>query len=104
MPCVLLSPGQPRAAGSTGGARRSRRILSPTSLAPPPPRSEAVEVAAGDPAAKYALGSVLNHVLLHQTVGWAGGGAGGRVGGWEGASGCGAALGLELNHVRLPRA
>ena len=31
-------------------------------------RSEAVEVAAGDPAAKYALGSVLNHVLLHQTV------------------------------------
>jgi len=30
--------------------------------------SEAVEVAAGDPACNYALGSVLNHVLLHQTV------------------------------------
>ncbi|HTT53843.1 MAG TPA: TrpB-like pyridoxal phosphate-dependent enzyme [Streptosporangiaceae bacterium] len=30
--------------------------------------SEAVEVAAGEPAARYALGSVLNHVLLHQTV------------------------------------
>ncbi len=30
--------------------------------------SEAVEVAAKDPAVKYALGSVLNHVLLHQTV------------------------------------
>jgi len=30
--------------------------------------SEAVEVAAKDPEAKYALGSVLNHVLLHQTV------------------------------------
>ena len=30
--------------------------------------SEAVEVAAGDPTAKYSLGSVLNHVLLHQTV------------------------------------
>jgi tryptophan synthase beta chain len=30
--------------------------------------SEAVEVAAGDPNARYALGSVLNHVLLHQTV------------------------------------
>lgn len=30
--------------------------------------SEAVEVAAGDPDTKYALGSVLNHVLLHQTV------------------------------------
>jgi tryptophan synthase beta chain len=30
--------------------------------------SEAVEVAAMDPEAKYALGSVLNHVLLHQTV------------------------------------
>jgi tryptophan synthase beta chain len=30
--------------------------------------SEAVEVAAKDPDTKYALGSVLNHVLLHQTV------------------------------------
>ncbi len=30
--------------------------------------SEAVEVAAGDPTANYALGSVLNHVLLHQTI------------------------------------
>jgi tryptophan synthase beta chain len=30
--------------------------------------SEAVEVAAQDETTKYALGSVLNHVLLHQTV------------------------------------
>ena len=30
--------------------------------------SEAVEVAAGDPSTKYALGSVLNHVLMHQSV------------------------------------
>jgi tryptophan synthase beta chain len=30
--------------------------------------SEAVEVAAQDPETRYALGSVLNHVLLHQTV------------------------------------
>ncbi|MFF0611063.1 TrpB-like pyridoxal phosphate-dependent enzyme [Nocardia tengchongensis] len=30
--------------------------------------SEAVEVAAADPFTRYALGSVLNHVLLHQTV------------------------------------
>src|SRR4051812_37621888 len=30
--------------------------------------SEAVEVAAQDPEANYALGSVLNHVLLHQSV------------------------------------
>jgi tryptophan synthase beta chain len=30
--------------------------------------SEAVEIAASDPQTKYALGSVLNHVLLHQTV------------------------------------
>jgi len=30
--------------------------------------SEAVEMAAIDPNTKYALGSVLNHVLLHQTV------------------------------------
>lgn len=29
---------------------------------------EAVEVAAADPDTRYALGSVLNHVLLHQTV------------------------------------
>lgn len=30
--------------------------------------SEAIEVAAGDASSKYSLGSVLNHVLLHQTV------------------------------------
>lgn len=30
--------------------------------------SEAVEVAAGDKNTKYSLGSVLNHVMLHQTV------------------------------------
>ena len=30
--------------------------------------SEAVSVAAADPNVRYALGSVLNHVLLHQTV------------------------------------
>jgi tryptophan synthase beta chain len=30
--------------------------------------SEAVEVAAGDAETKYSLGSVLNHVLLHQTI------------------------------------
>jgi len=30
--------------------------------------SEAVEVAVSDPATRYSLGSVLNHVLLHQTV------------------------------------
>ncbi|MBT5318986.1 MAG: TrpB-like pyridoxal phosphate-dependent enzyme [Chloroflexi bacterium] len=30
--------------------------------------SEAVEVAAGDSDTKYSLGSVLNHVLMHQTV------------------------------------
>ncbi|MGQ0848723.1 MAG: TrpB-like pyridoxal phosphate-dependent enzyme [Actinomycetota bacterium] len=30
--------------------------------------SEAAEAAAGDPNTKYSLGSVLNHVLMHQTV------------------------------------
>src|SRR5260221_14359928 len=30
--------------------------------------SEAVEVAGSNPAARYSLGSVLNHVLLHQTI------------------------------------
>ena len=30
--------------------------------------SEAIEMAAADPETRYALGSVLNHVLMHQTV------------------------------------
>jgi tryptophan synthase beta chain len=30
--------------------------------------SEAIEDAVGDPNARYSLGSVLNHVLLHQTI------------------------------------
>ncbi len=30
--------------------------------------SEAVEIAAPDPEVRYALGSVLNHVLMHQTI------------------------------------
>jgi tryptophan synthase beta chain len=30
--------------------------------------SEAVEIAVGDPEAAYSLGSVLSHVLMHQTV------------------------------------
>jgi tryptophan synthase beta chain len=30
--------------------------------------SEAVEIAAADPDTRYSLGSVLNHVLMHQTV------------------------------------
>jgi tryptophan synthase beta chain len=30
--------------------------------------SEAIEDAVGDPNARYALGSVLNHVMLHQTI------------------------------------
>ncbi len=30
--------------------------------------SEAIEQAVGDPSTKYALGSVLNHVKLHQTI------------------------------------
>ncbi len=30
--------------------------------------SEAIERAASDPETKYSLGSVLNHVKLHQTI------------------------------------
>lgn len=30
--------------------------------------SEAVEMAAKDPHTNYTIGSVLNHVLLHQTI------------------------------------
>lgn len=33
-----------------------------------PVPAPAVQVAAADPNARYALGSVLNHVLLHQTI------------------------------------
>jgi tryptophan synthase beta chain len=43
-------------------ARRTRPARSGIAI------SEAVEVAAHDPDTNYALGSVLNHVLLHQTV------------------------------------
>ena len=42
--------------------------------------SEAVEAAGGTPTTSYALGSVLNHVLLHQTVIGAGGAAAARDG------------------------
>src|SRR4051794_26425232 len=49
-----------------------RRAIRAGGAHHPPPLgiaiSEAVEVAAQDPEARYALGSVLNHVLLHQTV------------------------------------
>jgi tryptophan synthase beta chain len=52
----------------TNSGRRALRIdpRSPGSLGIA--ISEAVEVAASDPHSKYALGSVLNHVLLHQTI------------------------------------
>jgi len=43
-----------------------RRLRQPESTAVP--LSEAVEMAAGNEDTKYSLGSVLNHVLLHQTV------------------------------------
>ena len=60
---VVKSPSQETAAG--------RKVLeadpnSPGSLGIA--ISEAVEVAMSDPKTKYALGSVLDHVLLHQTV------------------------------------
>ncbi len=48
--------------GDLGGASGHERIAGDCDF------SEAVEVAAKDPETKYALGSVLNHVLLHQTV------------------------------------
>ncbi|MEZ5340110.1 MAG: hypothetical protein R2706_01295 [Acidimicrobiales bacterium] len=30
--------------------------------------SKAISMAVGDPEVRYALGSVLNHVILHQTI------------------------------------
>jgi len=60
---VIPSPSNMTAAG--------RRVLeldpnSPGSLGIA--ISEAMEIAAQDPYTKYALGSVLNHVILHQTI------------------------------------
>jgi tryptophan synthase beta chain len=60
---VLASPSEETAAG--------RRFLDSDSQTPGSlgmAISEAIEVAATTPGAHYALGSVLNHVLLHQTV------------------------------------
>ena len=59
----------PQPVGPDRGRARDPRRATPT----PPARSgiaisEAVEVAAQDPTTNYALGSVLNHVLLHQTI------------------------------------
>jgi tryptophan synthase beta chain len=54
-------PTSPRpAAPSSPGSRQSRQLGIAI--------SEAVEVAAQNPDTKYALGSVLNHVLMHQTI------------------------------------
>jgi len=60
---VLASPSQTTKAG--------QKILEQTPDSPGSlgiAISEAVERAVADPDTKYALGSVLNHVLLHQTI------------------------------------
>jgi tryptophan synthase beta chain len=56
----------PSAETSSGRAVLAEHPDSPGSLGIA--ISEAVETAAGDEATRYSLGSVLNHVLLHQTV------------------------------------
>lgn len=51
--------------------RAGRKILAETPDSPGSlgmAISEAIEDAVGDPEARYSLGSVLNHVLLHQTI------------------------------------
>ena len=55
-----------RSPSDTTGAGRSQAAHPTGSLGIA--ISEAVEVAAGDAGTNYALGSVLNHVCLHQTV------------------------------------
>jgi tryptophan synthase beta chain len=60
---VIASPSDRTQAGRTILAKDAQ---SPGSLGIA--ISEAVERAAADPDTKYALGSVLNHVLLHQTI------------------------------------
>lgn len=52
----------------TNAGRKMREQFPDTSGSLGMAISEAIEVAVGDPEANYSLGSVLNHVLLHQTV------------------------------------
>ena len=58
--------GAPLAVGGDGVGPRQRRLARPGSLGIA--ISEAVEIAAQNEDTNYSLGSVLNHVLLHQTV------------------------------------
>ena len=60
---VVSSPSETTAIG-----RELRQRFPDTSGSLGMAISEAVEAAAGDPAASYCLGSVLNHVMLHQTI------------------------------------
>ena len=60
---AVASPSETTAAG-----RAFRKQFPDTSGSLGMAISEAVEVAVSDPHASYALGSVLNHVMLHQTV------------------------------------
>ena len=60
---VVSSPSSDTAAGR-GILERDSESLGSLGIA----ISEAVEAAATDPEASYALGSVLSHVLMHQTV------------------------------------
>ncbi len=60
---VMASPSDTTEAGRAA-LRRDPNTTGSLAMA----ISEAVEVAAQDPDARYSLGSVLNHVLLHQTV------------------------------------
>ena len=60
-----------RASPSTDDECRAHGILGSARIRPARSGiaiSEAVEAAATDPEAAYSLGSVLNHVLMHQTV------------------------------------
>jgi len=60
---VLASPSKTTQAG-----RKFLKINSNTSGSLGMAISEAIEIAAQDRASNYSLGSVLNHVLLHQTI------------------------------------
>ena len=53
---------------TTGSGRNSNRHFPGTSGSLGMAISEAIEMAVQNPDTKYALGSVLNHVILHQTV------------------------------------
>jgi tryptophan synthase beta chain len=68
---MMMTWGAECIASPSNVTRAGKKILAETPDSPGSlgiAISEAIEDAVGDPQARYSLGSVLNHVLLHQTI------------------------------------